>query len=105
MLDSQSRSTPAGSYGAPTGSPLYGRGVPASSIGGSPTTFAVQPNITVTAGARCAIVIAAVNTTGCHGIQFSDENPYAGGAELCQGDGGAWTAEANRDLKSSTTVR
>jgi hypothetical protein len=28
-----------------------------------------------------------------------------GGAELCQGDGGAWTAEANRDLKSSTTVR
>jgi hypothetical protein len=87
---------------APTGSPLYGCSVSASSIGGSPTTFAVQPNITVTAGARCAIVIAAVNTNG---MEFSDENPYAGGAELCQGVGGAWTAEANRDLKSSTTVR
>lgn len=76
---------PAGSYGAPTGSPLYGRSVPASSIGGSPTTFAVQPNITVTAGARCAIVIAAVNTTGCHGIQFSDQNPYAGGRRAVSG--------------------
>jgi hypothetical protein len=96
---------PADAKGAPTGSPLYTQDVPATSIGWSPTSFVAQPNITVRAGTRYAIVVAPSNTTGCYGVELSDANPYAGGAEMYLSAAGVWTAETNRDLKFLTTVR
>ena len=95
----------ADSTGAPTGSALFTVGQNASAVGWSPTALVTQPNITVTAGARYAIVLTTASTIGGYGWEYSDENPYLVGGGLYRRTGDGWTAEAGRDLKFQTTVQ
>jgi hypothetical protein len=89
----------------PIGVPLFSAAVPVDSIGWSPRNVTVTPGIEVTSGTRYTVVIKSATTTGCYGLAYNDNAPYAGGGAAYSSDSGkTFTAETNRTLKFQTTV-
>ncbi|WP_432021241.1 family 43 glycosylhydrolase [Streptomyces sp. 1222.5] len=76
----------------------------AHTLGWSPRTVTVMPNVEVTEGRTYALVVRSETTKGCYGIAFSDNEPYPDGTEAYSSNAGAtYTVETKRALQFWTT--
>jgi hypothetical protein len=89
----------------PTGSALSSILVLPDSIGWSPKSITVRPEIAVKAGVRYAIVVKSTTSSGGYGCEYSDSAPYPGGGEAYSSDGGkGFRAEPNRSFMFRTFI-
>ena len=73
--------------------------VPAAATSLAPASITLPTHVRVRAGQTLAIVVSSTATSGCYGMSYSDDDPYAGGAEFYSSDGGTtWRTEPGRDL-------
>jgi hypothetical protein len=97
--------------GKPT-STLSSNSVPAGRIGYSPRNVIVVPvsatgsNPAIDAGSTYGIYVHTTSTSGCYGVAYNDNNPYAAGTEYYSSNGGAaFALESNRALKFETVAQ
>ena len=89
----------------PIGNVLFSTVVPAASIGWSPRSVTITPDVPVTAGVSYGFLVKSVATTGCYGMAYNDADPYPAGGEAYSNDGGTtFNAETGRSLMFSTSV-
>lgn len=89
----------------PIGQALSSTLVPADKIGWAPKYVRVQPNISVDANSRYAIVVKSTTSVGRYGFQYNDSAPYPGGGATYSSNGGeSFSIEKNRTLMFKTHI-
>lgn len=92
----------AATNGLPSGSPLGSS--QAVHWGWSSRAWVLAADQPVIQGQQYALVLSTSNnTSGCYGWDVAENNPYPGGTEISNVQGG-WTVEPARDLRFSVTI-